>query len=128
MTHCEDFGKKSFPNICPIFNQDYVWGDIAKGTTPKLDCPMKKVKKIYFFYFFTIDTQIFLQGSYTIKNAVIDLSFVSRLPMAGYTWIFTVQLLNDIPKKLHKKVVYCILEEVSITEYRGGKRVKSQIP
>lgn len=62
---------------------------------------------------------IWIQGTYAVNNAIIDLSLISRLPIDGYTWMIYMRSFNM--KNRRKKAVFCVRFEVRVSLAKGKK-------
>lgn len=55
--------------------------------------------------------------SIQVSDAIVDLSFVSHLPLDGYSWLVHLNLFeNNGDDQLKKKKVFCITCRTTITK------------
>lgn len=99
MTKCEPFHTFIIRDICKIFEQkNQMWTEVVAHTKPRVKCPFKAVPV-------------------KVTNATVDFSYITHLPLGGYTWIITFKVFKSIPHIRHKKqMIFCILSESSAIE------------
>ena len=97
MTQCEKFDTFVIRDVCTIFAQanNKIWSDLFEHTQPRVKCPFKAVP-------------------IKVTNATMDFSYLTRLPIGGYTWILNINIYKSIPNVRHKKqMLFCLLGEAN---------------
>lgn len=99
MTECEHFHTFIIRDICKIFEQkNQIWSNFIAHTQPRAKCPFKAIPV-------------------KVKNATVDFSYITHLPIGGYTYIMTIKVFKSIPNVRHRKqMLFCILNESSAIE------------
>lgn len=108
MNRCDSQHTFVIPDICKILNQkNLVWSDLVAHTYPRIKCPLKPPKHEY-------------------RNATTDLSFITYLPLDGYTWTVSVKMFKPIPNVRHKKrLIFCLMIVATILkDHQGPKKEK----
>lgn len=97
MTQCEHFQTFVIRDVCKIFDQsNQIWSDAMARTQPRAKCPFKA-------------------GVVKIINATLDFTYLTYLPLEGYTYIVTYKIYKPIPSVRHKKqMVFCLIGEASV--------------
>lgn len=66
--------------------------------------------------------------SIQVTNAIVDLSFISHLPLDGYSWLIYLNLFeNNNDDKKRKKKVFCITCKTTITKTHRNRGKQLQM-
>lgn len=105
MNQCDNHFTFVLPDICKVFNlKNNMWSDLAASANPRLRCPIKP-------------------PGFEIRNATIDLNYLSYLPLEGFTWTVTFKIFKPIRNVRHKKkMLFCIINEGSVVKERRNRK------
>lgn len=120
MTYCEDFNILTFRNVCArMLEKNTLWSELVSNIHPKFGCPFQKVSVTCLcetsWTSFNLNSH--KQGTYTVSNAAINLSMLSRLPIDGYTWLLYLRFFAIINRQ--KTPLFCIRVEVTVSLAKG---------